>query len=259
MKKEMENENSENRGTERKEHRAVHHDVTGNKSQVPLVIGVVIVLAFVWFLLSSGSSPVQITSNQNGGQSPGSPLPLAPSQVTVSGQISATGAGTQGTSVVFTSGTGNSYAAAVNGGFYSVALPNPGTYTINVKWAGQYSWQVGTSTVTSSLNLNQGVGGSSSFTEDISLNTPNSTAEINGAVKAATPGTTAIGIIFNSTQGYKSPVSQVYSGSGTYSVVLPTQTDYGVYIEWQSPFQTGYCYAGSITNFNSNDNADWTC
>lgn len=227
------------------------------KSKLPLVFALIIVILIILYVLSKiGGSPIQITGNPNGQNS--GPLPLAPSQVTVSGQATSSGSGTQVTKVIFTDSSGNSYAASVNGGQYSIQLKNPGTYTIIMQWKGQYTWQGGNSTSTT-LNLNQGIGGSSTLTDNLNLNTPDSTYSISGNASTKTFGTSAIGLVFNATGYYKEPVS-IAGGSGEFSTTLPNGLNYGVYVEWKSAFQTGYCYAGNVTiNGASIYQTSWSC
>jgi hypothetical protein len=213
---------------------------TGRNIIIGVVIVIVLGLAILYFVggFGNGSTPGVIG---------GGPSPLAPSQATVSGSASTSGSGTSATEVLFTSGAGTTYSAPVSGGQFSIQLPNPGAYSIQVKWVGSYSWQGGTVSVSNPLDLNIGPGGSSSVSDSVSVSTPDSTESFSGGASTTTYGTSAESISFTGTSG--GPITATISG-GSYSITLPNEMSYTVQIQYSDAFGGGTCTASSSFNVN---------
>lgn len=181
----------------------------------------------------------------------GSSSPLAPKTVTVSGTVSASGEGTYATEVQFTDSFGVTHSVQVSGGSFTIALANPGAYSIVVEWSGAYSWQGGSVTVSNPLNLNVGAGGSSSIPESISISTPDSDISISGSAHTNGFTTYPVGIAFTSANGgqYSAAVSTpAGTSTGTYSISLPNDQTYSVTISGKGALgYSGSCSAGSLT------------
>lgn len=218
-----------------------------NKTGLIIAIVVaIIVIGSLLFIFSSGNTNSYNNNQATGGGNNGGILDaLAPSQVTVSGSATTSGQGMQITSIVFTGSSGNSYTATVNGGSYSIALPNPNIYTMNANWQGQYSWQTGSAPVTTPLTLNQGVGQSSSISDDLTLSLPNSVIALSGTVKTSGYGTSPETIIFNASNG------QLFTASAsgdTFSTTIPNMMTYKMEIDWQGLLgSSGTCNSGTLT------------
>ncbi len=185
----------------------------------------------------------------------GSSSPLAPKTITVAGTVSASGSGTYATEVDFTDSSGATHSVQVSGGSFSISLANPGAYSVVVKWAGTYSWQGGTVTVSNPLNLNVGAGGASATTYTITITTPNSDIYISGSAHTNGFTTYPVGIVFSGSNGgqYSATVNTpAGSSTGTYSLSLPNDQSYSVTINGKGALgYSGSCNAGTLTVYEN--------
>jgi hypothetical protein len=173
-------------------------------------------------------------------------ISIDPKDVTVSGNATASGQGTLVSQIIFTDTSGNQFAAAVSYGQYSIEIPNHANYTITGTWNGRYSWQTGSIILTNNqLPINQGFGASSSLTENIEAQTPNSIIILSGIVNTNGIGTQPTAIRFTDSNG------QLYTADvvgGAYSLQLPNLMTYTVQVQWSGLLSSsGTCNADSAT------------
>ena len=200
-----------------------------------LAIAVVVILLIL--------SIAVVFSLQKGG---GSSALTVPRIVKVVGTASSSGTGTYVSQVAFTDTYGNTYAASVSDGRFSISLRNPGSYTVQAKWAGAFYWQGGEIYV-SPLTINVTAGNVGSILEAVNVSTPDSSVYVTGT--AFTISGEAAGqslqITFSSSNGQSFSTNAI---NGEYSISLPNDQVYSVQITTSSG-QSGYpstCTAGYI-------------
>lgn len=221
-----------------------------SKSRTPWIIGGIVVIALLVLAviaLAAGGGHISIG-------------PSTPSSVTVTGNMVLSGQGTQPTALIFSSSQGT-YPATLSQNGYTVTLPNPGTYSVQLQWTGSYSWQTG-SIALSQYVLNQGAGASSSVTQDWNAYTPNSQITVAGSVQTVGLGTSPTGISFTSSQNGQASTTSVVGGS--YSVYLPNDASYSVQVSWSGLLGvTGTCNAGTLSvqasAGTSTQSQNWSC
>lgn len=84
---------------------------------------------------------------------------IKPSEVTLTGTVTTTGANTRPEKITFTSSTtGNTYVATASGGgnpaTYTITLPNGDTYTVTITWVNTILGIIGGNANAGTLNLN---------------------------------------------------------------------------------------------------------
>jgi len=217
-----------------------------------IAIGVVVILLIAFALSRSNSS--------NGGINDNAIQTGPPSEVTVTGNIQASGQGTYATKIIFTTSSGQSYSSSVySDGSYSISLSNQKSYIVSAIWSGQYSWQSGECNL-SSFNLNS--LSSSTYQQNFYCPTPSSTVSISGNVNTVGAGTHATMITFlNSGQRLTATVN-----NGAYQITLPNSAQYEITVDWSGiAGYTGQCHPNPSTfslsvdvGINS-ETVNWSC
>lgn len=149
------------------------------------------------------------------------------SNILGSGSITTSGTGTSMVSVEFTSSHGN-YSAVLSGSLYSATIPNIANYSVIVKYAGQYSWQNGTTNFPLMVNGGAGV---STFTANWSIPTPNSMITISGTLSYAS-GKVPYNVEFVSQNS--GTTFTAAASSGSFSVSLPNDMNYSIVVYYSS-------------------------
>jgi len=175
---------------------------------------------------------------------------MLPRPVTVLGTVTTSGSGTYATGIVFTGSSGKTYSAGVSNGKFSISLANPGTYSIQVNWAGAYSWQGDIADVPNPLKLNVGLGGASTVSENISLRVPDSSVTLTGTASANATDMHPVEMIFIGSVDDLAYTTKVLNG--TFSITLPNSQAYIVMMT-ENGLQgyAGTCNAGSLNVYVS--------
>lgn len=207
-----------------------------------LLIALVVVIIAGGLLGAYFLIPRASTNRTGSSSSTASITQTAKTLVAGSGSVTLTGQGTQATQITF-AGSPGSFDSPVSGGHYSISLPAPATYSVSVKWTGEFSWQSG------SVSLGQfsASGSSPSFTQDFQGSTPNSQAKVSGTATTSGSGTLPQQIVFVGSQS--NFIASLTSGQ--YSVTVPNLATYKVLVSWVGAYswQTGVI---SIVGFDVN-------
>ncbi|MHB8702290.1 MAG: hypothetical protein ACYC7D_14905 [Nitrososphaerales archaeon] len=160
-------------------------------------------------------------------------------EISVSGNISASGNGAHASSMSFLERNGSVFAANVNDGHYSIELPNYANYSVTIGWSGAYYWQGGTQ------SFNFTTDSTSSLFVNWNLVTPSSQVSLSGGIAASGSGTRASEVTFVSSHNVNYSESVL---NGEYNVSLPNLDSYAVYASWSGAYlwQSGSASLGSI-------------
>ncbi|MDG6922508.1 MAG: hypothetical protein JRN67_04350, partial [Nitrososphaerota archaeon] len=160
------------------------------------------------------------------------------SEITVSGNLTASGIGTHPTTMMFSLGnTTTKLSTSLSGTFYSISLPNQATYSVSVGWAGSYSWQSGNvSAGDYVLSLLAGASASKNWNVQI----PDTEVTVSGVVTTSGSGTQASEILFSGVSGNFTAIVR----GGAYSITLPNTVQYEATIIWSGSYSW---QEGSVT------------
>lgn len=196
---------------------------------IPILVIVVltsILLAAAYF--GTGGEYVSSTTSSSTSQ--------RTSLVSVFGLVSTTGSGTHPVSLNFTSTkTSTTYFAQVSNSHFSLQLPNQDTYRVVLVWAGNFTWQQG-STTGDALVLNMSSGSNPGRSYNAVFATPDSMVTVSGTVPWQVVTSNPVNIRFTASDGenFTTSITPDYS----FSLRLPNLMNYQVDIQSQN--STGY-------------------
>jgi hypothetical protein len=158
------------------------------------------------------------------------------SSVSVFGLVGTTGSGTHPVSLNFTSvKTSTTYAAQISGGHFYLQLPNQDTYGVVVEWAGNFTWQRG-STTGDALTLNMSSGSNLGWSYNAVFATPDSTVTVSGTVSWQAVAANPVNIRFTAGDGENFTTS--VNPDRSFSLLLPNLMNYQVNVQSQN--SSGY-------------------
>lgn len=206
-----------------------------------ILIGTLVaaLLAAAFYFLSPGQ-----TGTQTSGSRTTSEL-TRPATMRVFGLASTVGAGTHVLALTFTDEkTGANFTALVSNGGFSADLPNGAAYLVAVRWAGNYSWQVGVED-RGELTVNMSAGSMAAQSYNVQFETPSTVVAVHGTIAWSLPSAQPFKVVYTASDGESFEAAVQNS---TFSTRLPNMMDYQVKVFWEySDGTTDYLFAHNQT------------
>lgn len=196
-------------------------------------------LAAAFYFASPGH-----TGTQTSGLPTASTL-TTPATVKVFGLASTVVEGTHVVALTFTDAKiGANFTAPVSNGGFSADLPNGAVYLVAVRWAGNYSWQVGVEN-RGELTVNMSAGSMAAQSYNVQFETPPTVVAVHGTISWSIPSAQPFKVVYTASDGesFEAAVQ-----NDTFYTRLPIMMDYQVKVFWlYSDGTTDYLFANNQT------------
>lgn len=211
-----------------------------------LAVGLILIVALATTLLaaafyfaSSGHTGTRTSESQT------TSTLTTPATVKVFGLASTVGEGTHPLALTFTDAkTGANFTAPVSNGGFSADLPNGAVYHVAVRWAGNYSWQVGVED-RGELTINMSAGSMAAQSYNVQIETPPTVVAVHGTISWSISSAQPFKVVYTASDGESFEAAVQNS---TFFTRLPIMMDYQVKVYWRySDGTTDYLFANDQT------------